>query len=507
MHKPLALALCFAFALPAAGADVDARAKAVAPFLDEQAFAVAHLALTRLDADGLTKGLVDLGGMDADEVADVKAGADRWLADFRKAGGKDAYFVFSLADLPRFPFVIVPLGEGADAKALAGLLNLPGLPAGPREKVRDGALFAGSDEAWQRLRSLKPAPRPELAKAFAAAGDGALQVALVPPPYLSRVVGEMMPQLPREAGGGSSAPLTRGVRWAALGLDAPPSASLRLTVQSPNTASAKALNEMIGRALKSLGEQKAVAAALPDFAKAADLLAPKVEDDRLVLTLDDAQTRTAVAPLVRHALTAAARAPAIEHMKQLALGLHRYVDANGRMPAVAKFDKGGKPLFSWRVLVLPYVGEEKLYKEFHLDEPWDSEHNKKLIEKMPDVFRGPSHKLNEQGKTVVLAPVGADIAFTGKAEGRRFPQEFGDGTSNTILLVMGDKEHAVEWTKPDDLKIDLDKPSSGLGRQLGWFLVALGDGSVRLVNPAISKETLRNAFTANDGQTLGADWD
>jgi hypothetical protein len=501
MHKPLALALALALALPAAGADT------VAPFLDEQTFAVARLDLAKLDADALTQALVDLGGLPAEEAADAREGADHWLAAFRKAGGKELFAVFSLADFPDTPFLLVPLGEGADVKALAGLLDLPGVPAGPREKVGDNVLFAGSAAAHQRLRSLKPAERPELTQALAAAGDGALQVAIIPPPHLARVFDEMMPVLPKEAGGGSSRWLTRGVRWAALGIDAPPKMALRLTVQSPDAASAKALAEGVGRVLKSLGEQKEVVAALPDFGKTAALLVPKVEQDRLLLTLDDKETRTAVAPLVRRALIVGARTPTAERMKQLAIGLHRYVEAHGRLPAVANFDKAGKPLLSWRVHVLPYVGEEKLYKEFHLDEPWDSDHNKKLVARMPDVFRGPSRRLSGQGKTTILAPVGQDTAFTGKTEGRRFPTEFTDGTSNTILLVLADDAHAVEWTRPDDLKIDLAKPDAGLGRQLEQFLVVLADGTVRLVKPTISKQTLRNAFTANDGQVLGADWD
>jgi hypothetical protein len=504
MHKSLAPLLILALALPAAGADADART--VAPFLDEQTVAVARLDLTRLDAGALTKALVDLGGMPAGETAGLKGDADRWLAAFGKAGGKEAFVVFSLSDFPDGPFVLVPLGEGADPKALAALLDLPGVPAGPREKVSDHVLFAGSAAALRRLRSPKPAARPDLAAALAAAGGGPLRVALAPPPDLARVVDEMMPVLPKEAGGGSSKVLTHGVKWAALGLDAPPKLALRLTVQSPDAASARALGEGAARALKALGGQKEVVAALPNFDKMAAALAPKVEGDRVVLTLEGDDLRTAVAPLVHRAVIAGARTPAADRMRELAIGLHRYVDGHGRLPAVANFDKAGKPLLSWRVLVLPYVGEEKLYKEFHLDEPWDSEHNKKLVAKMPAIFRGPNRKLNEQGKTVTLAPVGKDTAFTGKAEGRRFPNEFSDGTSNTILLVLADDTHAVEWTRPDDLTIDLDKPATGLGRQLEHYLVALADGSVRLLKPTISKETLRNAFTANGGEVLGADW-
>jgi hypothetical protein len=494
MQKTLAMALALSFTLPAAAAD-DARAKTIAPFLDEQTLAVARIDLTKVDGDSLVTALAALGGIEADEAKDLKPDAERWLDEFRKAGGKELYLVFSLADIPEVPFVIVPLGANADAKALAGLLDLFGVPPGAREKLGE-AVFAGTTATRDRLRALKPDPRPELAKAFAAAGDGAAQVAVIPPAHLPRVIDEMMPALPKEAGGGSSKPLTRGVKWAALSFDAPPKLALRLTIQSPDGASAGALKDALDKVLK----------ALPDFAKAAAALAPKVEQDRVVLSLDDKEMRTVLAPLVRRALQAAARVESFNDLQQLALGLHHYVDANSKLPAVANFDKGGKPLLSWRVHLLPYLGEEKLYKEFHLDEPWDSDHNKKLIPRMPFVFRGPSRKLNGQGKTVYLAPVGKDTAFTGDTTGRRFPQDFQDGTSNTILLVEADGIRAVEWTRPEDLKIDPEKPDAGLARQLGSFLVAMADGSVRPVKATVSKKTLWAAFTPNGGEKLGDDW-
>jgi hypothetical protein len=505
MHKPLAIALALALAAPAAAADTaDARARAVAPFLDEQTVAVARFDLTTVDADALLTVLGAFGQIDADEVQDLKKSTERWLGDFRKAGGKDLYLVFSLADVPNVPFVIVPLGAGADARALAGLLDLRAVQPGAREKLGD-VVFAGTRAALERVRALKPTPHPDLAKALAAAG-GAAQVALVPPPHLVRVVEELMPALPKEVGGGSSRVLTRGLKWAALGLDAPPKMSLRLTVQAADAASAQALKDAFGRALKALGEQKEARAVLPDFDKAAALLAPKVEQDRAVLTLDDKEMRVVLQPLVRRAVLAARRVESTNHLKELALAVHSYVDANTKLPAVANLGKDGKPLLSWRVHVLPYLGEEKLYKEFHLDEPWDSEHNKALLARMPDAFRGPSHKLNGQGKTVFLAPVGKDLAFTGGPAGRRFPQEFTDGTSNTILLVEADDAHAVEWTRPGDLTIDPARPGAGLASQAGAFLLALADGTVRTVPPTISKETLWAAFTANGGEVLGKDW-
>ena len=103
----------------------------------------------------------------------------------------------------------------------------------------------------------------------------------------------------------------------------------------------------------------------------------------------------------------AARSVVSDNLKQLANALINYADANkGLLPATASFDRQGRPLLSWRVHLLPFLGEGKLYKDFHLDEPWDSAHNRKLLTRMPPVYRGPSGKLNREGKTLYLAPAG-----------------------------------------------------------------------------------------------------
>jgi hypothetical protein len=417
------------------------------------------------------------------------------------------YVVFSLADLPAAPFVIAPLSPGADAAALAGLIDLPGVPAGPREKLGD-AVFAGSTAARDRLRALKPAERPEIASAFAAAGDAAVQVALVPPASLIRVVDEMMPVLPKEVGGGPSRVLTHGLKWAALSMNAPPRMTLRLQLQAADASSAAALSESLGKSLKALSEIAAVRAALPEFEKVAALLQPRVDGDRVVIALEGDRGAAVTGPLLRRAVQLAGRRESAHHLQRLALALHRYADAHhATMPAVASFDGQGKPLLSWRVHLLPFVGEENLYKEFHLDEGWDSEHNRKLIVRIPAIYRGPSPKLNNEGKTVILAPVGKDVAFTGDASGRRMPHDFPDGTSNTILLLQADAAHAVEWTRPEDLRIDPEKPDAGLARQLGTFLLAMADAEVVLsVKTDVSKKTLWAAFTVNGGEVLGADW-
>jgi hypothetical protein len=123
------------------------------------------------------------------------------------------------------------------------------------------------------------------------------------------------------------------------------------------------------------------------------------------------------------------------------------------------------------------------------------------------IYQGPSRKLNAEGKTIYLLPVGQGAAYKDGPEGPRMPADFPDGTSNTILIVEADDAHAVPWTKPDDLPYDAEHPQRGLGGHLhGGFVVGMADGSVRFVRNTISKATLQRAFNPADGGVLGSDW-
>ena len=157
---------------------------------------------------------------------------------------------------------------------------------------------------------------------------------------------------------------------------------------------------------------------------------------------------------------------------------------------------------SWRVLVLPYIEQDNLYKQFKLDEAWDSDHNKKLIAKMPEIYRGPNRKLNDEGKTAYLAPVEKNSMFP--PDGRKMSlANIYDGTSNTIMIVEANDDAATIWTKPDDLIVNRKKPLDGLVRPgQEFFLVGMGDGSVhRFRNDADAKNLVR-VFDTQDGEAI-----
>ncbi|MFH1268385.1 MAG: DUF1559 domain-containing protein, partial [Planctomycetota bacterium] len=488
------------------GFDPGARAKTIAPFIDEQTVAVVYVDLARIEVDPLLDKLVELVPEAQGDVEDARLDFNRARDGLLKAGARELYVVMSLADLPGKPgFMILPGADAIDVAALRASLS----PVGKNEVLEPihGALFGGDRKRYERVKSIEPDVRDELARAFEAAGDTAAQVLLMPPAHSDRVIEEMMPTLPEEIGGGPSTILTRGLLWAAVGLDAPPKMSLRVVIQSQDQEAAEALRGKWLDVVRFLSEHEGARKTLRNFDEAVELTTPEVENDRLVITLSEPEGSiqafsAALAPPLKKARARAQRAQSMNNLKQLGIAMHNYHDVNKTFSAVGNTDADGKLLLSWRVHILPYVEQPKLYKQFHLDEPWDSEHNRTLIEKMPAAYRSPASKHREKkGLSTYRVVSGPETVFPGR-EGIPI-KEIKDGTSNTIMIVEVDDGHAVIWTKPEGLPFDPEDPARGLGGQFeGGFLATFCDGSARFFELPQPKERLRALFTRSGGEVI-----
>jgi prepilin-type processing-associated H-X9-DG protein len=191
------------------------------------------------------------------------------------------------------------------------------------------------------------------------------------------------------------------------------------------------------------------------------------------------------------------------NIKQMVLAMHNSESANGAFPAAAIYDKNDKPLLSWRVAILPYVEHQELYDAFHLDEPWDSAHNKKLLDKMPAIYmipptdgKEPKEKPTKTHYRVFHGKMAAFEGTTGLKVG-----DFTDGTSNTIMVV--EAEEAVPWTKPEELPFDPKKDLPKLGlKDAEKFNAGFADGSVRVLDKKIDKDTLKAYITRNGGEVI-----
>jgi hypothetical protein len=170
-----------------------------------------------------------------------------------------------------------------------------------------------------------------------------------------------------------------------------------------------------------------------------------------------------------------------------------------RLPAAAVYGKEGQLLLSWRVLILPQLGQGELFKQFHLDEPWDGPNNKKLVDNMPPVYALIPADLDskwEVGKTVYRAVVGSGAAFEGR---QGVPlKDFSDGVAQTVLAVAAGP--AVPWTKPEDLPFDPSKrpPRPAGPFSDGWFALS-GDGAVRFLPASLDDKGWQALITRKAG--------
>ena len=201
------------------------------------------------------------------------------------------------------------------------------------------------------------------------------------------------------------------------------------------------------------------------------------------------------------------------NLKQIGLGMHGYDSAFECLPPRAICDKDGKPLLSWRVAILPYMEEDKIYAEFKLDEPWDSEHNKALIPKIPKIYINRMKGDGNNGLTYIKAFSGNGSIFDkpvlkGKtwvnrlsyAELEKSPR----GTSNLLLCIeAGDP---VVWTKPEDWEYDPGQPLPNF--KAIWnngFLALKADGSVISIRKDFKESAFRASLDPNSASKESLD--
>ncbi len=197
---------------------------------------------------------------------------------------------------------------------------------------------------------------------------------------------------------------------------------------------------------------------------------------------------------------AARRQRTIDNMTKIGAAISKRVEEKRSIPPSAVLSSSGRPLLSWRVELLPYLGHEELYNQFRLEEPWDSPHNRLLLPFIPAEFQSPE-RFDE--RTNYLAPIASFAAFQGtKGVGIR---KFEDGLENTVIVVEADDELAVPWTKPEDLAFNLYRLDASVGnlRQDGFFVV-WGTGEVTRIRPDATDAELRSVFTIDAGEPISS---
>jgi hypothetical protein len=211
-------------------------------------------------------------------------------------------------------------------------------------------------------------------------------------------------------------------------------------------------------------------------------------------------------PAVQKVRESATRLQNANNLKQLALAMHDYHDNYKRLPSPAICDKEGKPLLSWRVAILPFIEQEALYREFKLDEPWDSQHNKALIPRMPKIFQdvGANESGFETRYRVIVGKTPTASALFGSMNDKVSLGRIPDGTTNTLMIV--EAEESVPWTQPRELTYDPKQlPRLYRNPSRRGFMSALVDGSVISLKSTIADRDLNALITRDGGEALDYD--
>ncbi len=425
--------------------------------------------------------------------------------------------IFIMVDIPKSkqeaPFtLVVKRSSGESSERVTGWLENFG-----RWKVAvRGDLIVASGALPTIVPKSSPAVaedgRPALAEAFAAVSDYPIQVLFVPPEHLWRTVRELMTDLPAQLGGGPSSLLTEGVQWGALGVD-PGQLRMQLTIQSRSEEDAQNFSEYLPILLRScyraaaefheVGPEKL-------FDSLVTAMKPTVRENQVIVTmniLDVGRNQLDMFLKLAQAAEAGMQRQEDLRLRQILIAMHNYHDTYGEFPPANRHrDSEGKLGLSWRVHLLPFLGESDLHREFRLDEPWDSEHNQELLTRMPEIYSRSSRILDTEdrpapGYTTLLAPAGEDAVFGGETS--HSLGHIVDGTSNTVVLVEVMPERAVPWTAPQDFVYDPDNPLDGiLIHPDERWMAGMADGSLQWFRSGASARTILHLFQKSDGHPI-----
>ena len=205
-------------------------------------------------------------------------------------------------------------------------------------------------------------------------------------------------------------------------------------------------------------------------------------------------------PVWRRSIQVAQDSDCRNNLKQIAIALQNYHDANNRFPAAYVCDASGKPAHSWRVAIWPYMFNDHRQPLYKYDEPWNGPSNSKLVTKLADYYRCPSDSTSPKGMTNYVAVVGKSTIwpaprFTTLADVR-------DGATNTLLVV--EISHSdIHWMEPRDLPVEElaewlkpgHKPQL-LGHQIEGGFVAFADGHIEFLSRDVTMQRLQALVTA-----------
>ncbi|QEG25096.1 DUF1559 family PulG-like putative transporter [Mariniblastus fucicola] len=518
-----ALAVLIACVLQTTFASAQDDASETASFATEDLIGIAYADLNEVQFGDLMERAIEsklLEGVKAEQASMGATMAQSFVEQLTSAGAKRIYCLVRQADIENLqaPVVAFSLKKDASLEKLERRVKMLASLMGDEEiqVTTKGDLVIVGQQAAVKLFSDSPTvPREDFASAWKQSDTSNAGIILCGDADSRRVIRELFPQLEKPFQQIDGKLIADRVEHVSLSLTLKGQLAGKLAVQ---TADAEAANIM-ARSYKSLVEQmnetesETLQRFNPRLESWAKVMAPilrkvesKIEGSNVVFDLEPVlQDPKAIATAIEPVRRSARIAQTTNNVRQILLAMLNFESAYKHLPARAITDKDGKPLLSWRVQILPFLEQNNLYKQFKLDEPWDSPHNIKLLETMPITYASQfpeDDELQAAGKTRIVLPVGEGCAFD-LAEGKTFRQ-IKDGSSNTIAVLLSTPEAAVPWTKPADWEIDMANPTATIIQGDSPRIFGVLDGSVHEFSESITDEVFKAMLTFEGGEVF--DW-
>lgn len=493
------------------------------PLLDEQSFFLGRIQPAKID---IAKIMIPL--VQKKTLPPAEAAALGFLLNLQKSNIDkvidEIWFYSSTKDAATYflPSIIIKTKPAAKTEDLLNLLkNLPlpiSLQAANGQVIRKGqsSILPLSYEIREEkgfyvleqtgaAKVTKRTNRTDIVKGFDDMGSLPFGAMLFPSKDNPLDIGKIFPSLKKANGKENEVPgFLNGLKLVTLGIYLD-SWRIQMVIQTEDRELANDLHKGILKAIQSIPDL--VQAQVEEVGKdpvfkalAAMVKSVSLMDDKVTVVITDFDPYFEIAARINEQNQAkAAAASSMNKVKNIASALLAYHKEKGKFPPAATLSKEGRPLLSWRVQILPYLGHNFLYRQFKQNEPWDSEHNKKLIRRIPPIFRETQDDL-DKGKTPFQAPVGIATLFTPGGTGTNSIQ-ISNEPSNTIMLVKVPEDKTAIWTKPEDWEIDINLSAKDLLKGFTNAIVfACADGEVKAVPLKDAEDKIKTMLTI-EGKT------
>lgn len=200
-------------------------------------------------------------------------------------------------------------------------------------------------------------------------------------------------------------------------------------------------------------------------------------------------------PIINSLVTQLESERELDKRRTLAKAILNFEQAYGYFPSSVMKHRGGE--HSWRIVLLPMLGEVNMYEAYRFDQPWNSPHNQRVTKRMPDVFRSQFSDSDSRSSDWYLIH-GKEAATDN--ERRKSMPDVADGPSDTIIAVEAKLDH--HWAKPVDVELVNSAVRDLGGFHENGFLALFADGNFRFVNKELGRDTIWALLTANGGEDL-----